>query len=127
MLSQGVESGGDGRVGGASLGYPASTRSPDVDRAESAAVTRGADKRVDRLMIAHLEPLNSRKKLAMIEVRPGDQVLRQQIDVAVDARRVVEKGLAEAIRAEFLKTRQARRLVKGRAVKARAITARRWF
>jgi hypothetical protein len=71
-------------------------------------MARGVGGRFERLWLASMEARASREKLATIDLRPGDEELRQQIDAAVEALRVVEVGLVQAFRREYPRTRQAR-------------------
>jgi hypothetical protein len=87
----------------------------------------GADKRLDRLTITLMDAHSLRDKLEQIGARPGDDDLRQQIETAVEALRAVERGLVDAMRREFPQSRTAHRRAKGKPVKPRGITWRRWF
>ena len=89
-----------------------------VTRADTAAMARGVGGRFERLWLASMEARASREKLARIDLRPGDEELRQQIDAASEALRAVEVGLVQAFRREYPRTRRARR----RARRQRALT-----
>ena len=80
-----------------------------VTSADTAAMTGGLGRRFERLWLASMEARASREKLAGIDLRPGDEELRQQIDAASEALRAVELGLVQALKREYPRTRRARR------------------